>query len=88
MPGWQSCRKSRTNGSTRVKAWTRILRAGIGGVEGDAPPARNDEYLFYTNSLLQAGRAELTLPNELDTELLGAYVQRLSAAMIRGIREA
>ncbi|HEX4275306.1 MAG TPA: malto-oligosyltrehalose synthase, partial [Bryobacteraceae bacterium] len=30
-----------------VSAWSRILRARRGDVEGIAPPARQDEYLFY-----------------------------------------
>ena len=31
----------------QVRAWSRILRARRGDVEGTAPPDRNDEYLFY-----------------------------------------
>jgi len=31
----------------QVQAWSRILRARRGDVEGTAPPDRSDEYLFY-----------------------------------------
>jgi (1->4)-alpha-D-glucan 1-alpha-D-glucosylmutase len=71
----------------RVPAWSRILRARRGDVEGGAPPAPNDEYLFYQN-LVGTWPAEMTLPNELDRALLAQYVVRLQQAMIKSLREA
>jgi (1->4)-alpha-D-glucan 1-alpha-D-glucosylmutase len=71
----------------QIRAWTRILRAGIGGGEGAAPPDRNDEYFFY-QLLIGTWPPELTLPNEIDTAMLAEYAQRVAAAMIKAIREA
>jgi (1->4)-alpha-D-glucan 1-alpha-D-glucosylmutase len=31
----------------QVLVWSRLLRARRGDINGDAPPDRNDEYLFY-----------------------------------------
>jgi (1->4)-alpha-D-glucan 1-alpha-D-glucosylmutase len=73
--------------TTKVTSWSRILRARRGDVEGKAPPARNDEYLFFQN-LMASWPAELTLPRALDGEILGSYIQRLQAAMIKAMREA
>ena len=73
--------------TTKVTSWSRILRARRGDVEGTAPPARNDEYLFFQN-LIATWPAELTLPRVLDDEILGWYAERLQAAMIKAIREA
>lgn len=71
----------------QIRAWTRILRAGIGGGEGDAPPDRNHEYFFY-QLLISTWPPELTLPNEIDAETLEAYAQRVTGAMIKAVREA
>jgi (1->4)-alpha-D-glucan 1-alpha-D-glucosylmutase len=35
--------------AAKVRAWSRILRARRGDVEGTAPPEWNDEYLFFQN---------------------------------------
>ena len=43
----------------QAQAWSRLLRARRGDVEGTAPPDRRDEYLFY-QLLLGAWPAELT----------------------------
>ena len=43
----------------QVQAWSRILRARRGDVEGTAPPERNDEYLYY-QLLTATWPAELT----------------------------
>ncbi len=70
----------------QVQAWSRLLRARHGDVEGTAPPDRNDEYLFYQ---LLVG----TWPVELLTEVsdgpaMAAFVERLKATMIKSMREA
>ena len=70
----------------KVPAWSRILRARRGDVEGSAPPARNDEYLFYQN-LIASWPAELTLPRGLDRPCLTQYVERLQQAMTKSLRE-
>jgi (1->4)-alpha-D-glucan 1-alpha-D-glucosylmutase len=72
--------------SQRVQTWSRLLRARRGDVEGTAPPDRNDEYLLYQ---LLVG----TWPVELcggdpDAVLLASYVERLSGAMVKSVREA
>jgi (1->4)-alpha-D-glucan 1-alpha-D-glucosylmutase len=73
--------------TAKVAGWSRILRARRGDVEGKAPPARNDEYLFFQN-LLATWPAELTLPLALRDEILGPYIERLQGAMIKAMREA
>ncbi|HXX16182.1 MAG TPA: malto-oligosyltrehalose synthase [Candidatus Eremiobacteraceae bacterium] len=72
--------------ASKAVAWSRILRARRGDVQGTAPPARNDEYLFFQN-LIATWPAELTLPNGLDKAQLDRYAERLQAAMIKSLRE-
>jgi (1->4)-alpha-D-glucan 1-alpha-D-glucosylmutase len=71
----------------QVNMWSRILRARNGDVEGSGPPDRNDEYLFY-QLLLGAWPAELTGVAAPDADQTGAFAERLSAAMVKSIREA
>ena len=71
----------------QVQAWSRILRARRGDVEGTAPPDRNDEYLFY-QLLLGAWPADLTGIEDPDPEKLRAFAERLEGAMVKSIREA
>jgi len=71
----------------KVSAWSRILRARRGDVEGTAPPARNDEYLFFQN-LIATWPAEFTLPRSLEPAHLAQYAERLQGAMIKSVREA
>jgi (1->4)-alpha-D-glucan 1-alpha-D-glucosylmutase len=73
--------------AAKVAAWSRILRARRGDVEGTAPPARNDEYLFFQN-LIGTWPAELTLPRPMEAAVLAPYSERLQAAMIKSVREA
>ncbi len=73
--------------ATKVDAWSRILRARRGDVEGTAPPARNDEYLFFQN-LIATWPAELTLPRTIVPSQLSQYSERLQAAMVKSVREA
>jgi (1->4)-alpha-D-glucan 1-alpha-D-glucosylmutase len=70
-----------------VSAWSRILRARRGDVEGIAPPARQDEYLFYQ---LLAGTWPVELMGSQDPggEALDGYTERLKSAMTKSIREA
>jgi (1->4)-alpha-D-glucan 1-alpha-D-glucosylmutase len=72
---------------TKVSGWSRILRARRGDVEGTAPPARKDEYLFFQN-LIATWPAELTLPRGMDASQLAQYSERVQAAMIKSVREA
>jgi (1->4)-alpha-D-glucan 1-alpha-D-glucosylmutase len=58
--------------AAQVAAWSRILRARRGDIEGAAPPDRNDEYLIYQ---LLVG----SWPIE---------AERLKSAMVKSIREA
>ncbi|HEY1797876.1 MAG TPA: malto-oligosyltrehalose synthase [Stellaceae bacterium] len=72
--------------SKHVQAWSRLLRARRGDVEGTAPPERNDEYLFY-QLLLGSWPVEL-LRSDPDPATLEAYTERLKASMIKSLREA
>lgn len=60
----------------QILGWSRILRAPIGGLEGDAAPDRRDEYLLYQ---LLAGTWE---------ELTDTYRERVRQAMVKVMREA
>jgi (1->4)-alpha-D-glucan 1-alpha-D-glucosylmutase len=71
----------------QVQAWSRILRARRGDVEGTAPPDRNDEYLFY-QLLLGAWPADLTGIENPDPEKLRSYAERVEGAMVKSMREA
>jgi (1->4)-alpha-D-glucan 1-alpha-D-glucosylmutase len=62
----------------QVEAWSRILRARRGDVEGSAPPDRNDEYLFY-QLLLGAWPAELTGIGMPDAAALRSFGERMKA---------
>jgi (1->4)-alpha-D-glucan 1-alpha-D-glucosylmutase len=71
----------------QVQAWSRILRARRGDVEGTAPPDRNDEYLFY-QLLLGAWPAELTGVESPDAEEVRFFGERIEGAMVKSMREA
>ncbi|MBV9203206.1 MAG: malto-oligosyltrehalose synthase, partial [Alphaproteobacteria bacterium] len=71
----------------QVQAWSRILRARRGDVEGTGPPDRNDEYLFY-QLLLASWPAELTGVESPDAEMLRTFSGRVEGAMIKSVREA
>jgi (1->4)-alpha-D-glucan 1-alpha-D-glucosylmutase len=71
----------------QVQAWSRILRARRGDVEGTAPPDRNDEYLFY-QLLLGAWPAEMTGAGAPDPESLRAFAARIEGALVKSLREA
>ena len=70
----------------QVQAWSRLLRARRGDVEGTAPPDRNDEYLFY-HLLVGTWPVDL-LSGVTDGALLVGYVERLKATMVKSMREA
>jgi (1->4)-alpha-D-glucan 1-alpha-D-glucosylmutase len=70
----------------QVQAWSGILRARRGDVEGTAPPDHNDEYLFY-QLLLGAWPAELTSDDSLDPGKLRSFVGRMEGAMVKSLRE-
>jgi (1->4)-alpha-D-glucan 1-alpha-D-glucosylmutase len=71
----------------QIQAWSRMVRARRGDLEGIAPPARNDEYLLY-QLLLGAWPAELTGIDQLDPEAVSAFAERIEGAMIKSVREA
>jgi (1->4)-alpha-D-glucan 1-alpha-D-glucosylmutase len=75
----------------QAPAWSRILRAGRGDIEGTAPPDRNDEYVFY-QLLIASWPPELRngqLGGEpLRGDALRVYAERIKQAMVKSIREA
>lgn len=73
----------------QIQAWSRLLRARRGDVEGIAPPDRNDEYLFY-QLLVAAWPAALTEadPEKLEPAAMTAFAERIVGAMIKSMREA
>ena len=78
----------------QVHAWSRILRARRGDLNGSAPPSRNDEYCLY-QILIGSWPAELsngsTNGNGSGTVasngLLEEYTHRVQSAMRKAIRE-
>jgi (1->4)-alpha-D-glucan 1-alpha-D-glucosylmutase len=71
----------------QVQAWSRILRARRGDVEGTARPDRNDEYLFY-QLLVGAWPAGLTSAETLDPEKMRSFTERIEGVMVKSMREA
>jgi (1->4)-alpha-D-glucan 1-alpha-D-glucosylmutase len=71
----------------QVQAWSRILRARRGDVEGTDPPDRNDEYLFY-QLLVGSWPPELTGEGVPDAASLAPYAARIEGAMLKSLREA
>ncbi|MGA2045897.1 MAG: malto-oligosyltrehalose synthase, partial [Roseiarcus sp.] len=69
----------------QVTAWSRLLRARRGDVEGRAPPDRNDEYRFYQ---LLVATWPIALLDEPRAAPLEDYRQRICAALVKGMREA
>ena len=63
--------------------WSRLLRARLGDVEGEAPPDRNDEYMFY-QMLVGSWPMEML---EDPSNAVAAYRARLSAALQKSLRE-
>jgi (1->4)-alpha-D-glucan 1-alpha-D-glucosylmutase len=70
----------------QVPAWSRILRAGRGDIEGSAPPVRNDEYVLY-QLLIASWPLELR-NGHLGGDELRAYAARIKQVMLKSIREA
>ena len=71
--------------SRQVQIWSRLLRARCGDVEGDAPPDRNDEYLFYQ---LLVGSWPIELLENPDSSALADYAARVKGALTKSLREA
>lgn len=74
----------------QITAWSRIVRARRGDIDGSAAPDRNDEYLLY-QLLLGAWPAGLTGiedPAELDPDEVADLAGRIEGAMIKSVREA
>ena len=71
----------------QVGAWSRILRARRGDLEGGAPPDKNDEYLFY-QLLLGAWPAELTGIGIPPADALKSFSDRIEGALVKSMREA
>ena len=68
-----------------VEAWSRILRARRGDVEGVAAPDRNDEYMLYQLLVGSWPTAMLEHPHAKDLEAYGA---RVHPAIEKSLREA
>ena len=67
-----------------VHAWSRIVRARRGDVEGTSDPDRNDEYLIY-QLMLGAWPSESF---DTDSSALEAFATRIEEAMVKSVREA
>jgi (1->4)-alpha-D-glucan 1-alpha-D-glucosylmutase len=68
-----------------VEAWSRILRARRGDVEGVAAPDRNDEYMIYQ---LLIGSWPMELLERPEARQLEAYGARVHPAIEKSLREA
>ena len=67
-----------------VFSWSKILHARKGDVEGEAPPDRNDEYMFYQ---MLVGSWPSELLRAPDPAGLKAYAARIQAALQKSLRE-
>jgi (1->4)-alpha-D-glucan 1-alpha-D-glucosylmutase len=68
----------------QVSAWSRLLRARLGDVEGQAAPDRNDEYMFYQ---MLVGSWPMEMLDEPSPDGLDAYRMRLRGALEKALRE-
>jgi (1->4)-alpha-D-glucan 1-alpha-D-glucosylmutase len=68
-----------------VVAWSRLLRARRGDVEGKAPPDRADEYLLYQ---MLVGAWPVDMLETIRPEPLEAFLGRLHGAIEKSLREA
>jgi (1->4)-alpha-D-glucan 1-alpha-D-glucosylmutase len=73
--------------ATNVRLWSHTLRARRGDIQAEAPPDRNDEYLFY-QLLIASWPAEICDRLTCDDAGLRSYAERLKNAMRKSIREA
>jgi (1->4)-alpha-D-glucan 1-alpha-D-glucosylmutase len=69
----------------RVEAWSRLLRARRGDVEGVAAPDRDDEYVLYQ---LLVGSWPMDMLEDPGAEQLKAYGARIHATLEKSLREA
>src|SRR3984885_13315890 len=68
-----------------VEAWSRILRARRGDVEGAAAPDRDDEYMLYQTLV---GSWPIDMLEGPNGEQLEAYGARIRATLEKSLREA
>jgi (1->4)-alpha-D-glucan 1-alpha-D-glucosylmutase len=71
----------------QAAAWSRLLRARRGDIEGITPPARNDEYLFYQN-LAATWPPQFVSFDSVDRSALSTYTERVQKAQQKSMREA
>ena len=68
-----------------VEAWSRILRARRGDVEGVAAPDRNDEYMLYQ---VLVGSWPTEMLDGVSAHELEAYGARIHSTLQKSLREA
>ena len=83
--GWPFCCEMPEEWRGRVEAWSRLLRARRGDVEGVAAPDRDDEYMLYQ---LFVGSWPVDMLEDPGAEQLKAYGARIHAALEKSLREA
>ena len=69
----------------RVRAWSRVLRARRGDVEGVSAPDRGDEYMLYQ---MLVGSWPMDMLEDPGAEQLDAYGARIHSALEKSLREA
>jgi (1->4)-alpha-D-glucan 1-alpha-D-glucosylmutase len=69
----------------RVEAWSRVLRARRGDVQGVAAPDRVDEYMLYQ---MLVGSWPMDMLEDLRVDELEAYGARIHSALEKSLREA
>ena len=67
-----------------MSAWSRLLHARRGDVEGQAAPDRNDEYLLFQ---MLVGSWPIEMLDDASAEDLDAYRQRIHTAIEKSLRE-
>jgi len=69
----------------QVTAWSRLVRARIGDVEGRAAPDRNDEYMFWQ---MLVGSWPPDMIENPSADALAAFAERIRGALTKAMREA
>jgi (1->4)-alpha-D-glucan 1-alpha-D-glucosylmutase len=68
-----------------VEAWSRLLRARRGDLEGVAAPDRNDEYMLYQALV---GSWPIDMLDGASAQQLEAYGARIHSTLVKSLREA
>jgi (1->4)-alpha-D-glucan 1-alpha-D-glucosylmutase len=70
-----------------LRMWSRVIRARLGDVSGEAAPDRNDEYFFF-QLLLSVWPPALNDSDRPDENEIATLTARLETVLIKSVRES